>query len=96
MGKYVKKPVAIEAYQMKEILNKSKSFPTWFTRAFEVRERTIKLIKGEKDLKKTEFLIRTADGKIYASGEDYIVKEANGSIFRYTPQTFNDTYEKVN
>ena len=83
MAKYRKKPVIIEAMQLKE-KNKNKVF-NWISCTKE------SVFVDEKPAIK----IQTLEGDMTANLGDYIIKGVNGEFYPCKPDIFNKTYEKV-
>ena len=92
MAKYRKKPVEIEAIQWtgdndEEIENFIIGTSYYFTNT-SFGSATIAIV--------SRFLvIKTLEGEIAASIDDYIIKGVNGEYYPCKPDIFEKTYEKV-
>ena len=87
--KYRKKPVEIEAFQYDgDFQNREGNFyiPTWGIKAY--REGI--LFFDGPTLK-----IKTLEGDITASVNDFIIQGVNNEIYSCKPDIFEKTYEKV-
>lgn len=88
--KYRKKPATIEAYQFtKENFRRDRQ-PTWLKQAMISGEIMLfsqyggKVIGGE---------IKTLEGVMEVSENDFIVKGVQGEFYPYKPDIFEKTYE---
>ena len=90
--KYRKKPVVIEAIQFKCDLvgdggdNIKKVFS--FFESFDGRELIF--------VDNTELFIKTLEGNMRVSPDDYIIKGVRGECYPCKPDIFELTYEKIN
>jgi len=84
MAKYRKKPIVIEAYQVRyfELLADA---PQWFLDAIEGG-----IIVNENPLK-----IKTLEGPMLVSDGDYVIKGVEDEVYPCKPGIFEATYEKV-
>lgn len=85
--KYKKKPVEIEAFQYDgDFLNREGNFyiPTWGIKAY--REGI--LFFDGPTLK-----VKTLEGDMVASVNDFIIQGVNGEIYPCKPDIFEKTYE---
>ena len=91
MGKYRKQPVEIEAELVDELLYKFKhdwqELPEWVKCAYE--EMTINTLTDN------DFIVKTLEGNIKATREDYLIKGIEGEIYPCKISIFDKTYEKV-
>lgn len=91
MSKYKKKPVEIEAILVTELLecfkHKWNELPDWVKNAYE--DTTINTITDEY------FIIKTLEGDIKATKEDYLIKGVEGELYPCKIEIFNKTYIKV-
>lgn len=83
MAKYRKKPVVIEAMQLK--------VGTSFRSILEFAGDNRAVYKNEKG----EVIIRTLEGDMKANVGDYIIKGVQGEIYPCKPDIFEATYERV-
>lgn len=81
--KYRKKPVVIEAFTLK-----SGEVPRWFIDALEKRDGSVEVLPDAKGCD-----IRTLEGVMHASVDDYIIQGVNGEIYPCKPDIFEKTYE---
>lgn len=91
MSKYKKKPVEIEAELVSELLDKFKhnfkELPKWVIEAYE--NTAINTITDN------DFTIKTLEGNMKATKEDYLIKGVNGELYPCKIEIFKKTYEKV-
>lgn len=92
MALYRKKPVVIEAFQLtyEQAIGKEKS-PIWFCEAVE---------KGDVNVFVTDKIhgsqycnIKTLEGVMIASKDDFIIQGVNGELYPCKPDIFEKTYE---
>jgi len=87
--KYRKLPIEIEAELVSELLEKIKhnfkELPKWVIEAYE--NTTINTITD------TNFMIKTLEGNMMASKEDYLIKGINGELYPCKKEIFEKTYE---
>jgi hypothetical protein len=85
MKKYRKKPVVIEAVQLKEP-STPREIATWCDGS----------VCGVGDLSKDVWIeINTLEGKMKASYGDWIIKGVNGEFYPCKPDIFEKSYEPV-
>lgn len=91
MSIYRKKPVEIEAILVTELLESFKhkwnELPDWVKNAYE--DTTINTITDEY------FIVKTLEGDIKATKEDYLIKGVEGELYPCKIEIFNKTYIKV-
>ena len=88
MGKYKKKPVIVEAFELKT----GENVPEWFKKATTmgtIIEQKITPIEG------TTILIRTLEGEMTAREGDFIIKGVEGEMYPCKKDIFKKTYEEV-
>lgn len=89
--KYRKLPVEIEAELVSELLEKFKhnfkELPKWVIEAYE--NTTINTITDNN------FMIKTLEGNMIASKEDYLIKGVNGELYPCKKDIFEKTYELI-
>jgi len=89
--KYRKLPVEIEAELVSELLEKFKhdfrNLPEWVKEAYE--NTTINTITDNN------FIIKTLEGNMIASKNDYLIKGVNGELYPCKSEVFQKTYELV-
>lgn len=87
--KYRKLPVEIEAELVCELLQKFKhnfkELPKWVIEAYE--NTTINTITYN------DFMIKTLEGNMLATKEDYLIKGVNGEVYPCKRDIFEKTYE---
>lgn len=89
MGRFKKKPVIIEAFQVKDC--DDTDMPQWLSEAFD--DGTI--IGGHNDDFSVFAKINTLEGVMLASEGDWIIKGINGELYPCKPDIFEKTYEAV-
>ena len=90
MAKYRKKPVIIEAVQLR--------WDTWSTEMCEfvgVGKLSDGKPEGEINGEKIRLNIPTLEGLMVAEEDDYIIKGVKGELYPCKPDIFALTYEKV-
>jgi len=89
--KYRKLPVEIEAELVSELLEKFKhnfkQLPKWIIEAYE--NTTINTITDN------DFIIKTLEGNMTASRDDYLIKGVNGELYPCKKEIFEKTYELI-
>lgn len=89
--KYRKLPVEIEAELVSELLEKFKynfrELPKWVIEAYE--NTTINTITDN------DFIIKTLEGNMIATKEDYLIKGVNGELYPCKKEIFKKTYELI-
>lgn len=91
--KYIKKPIEIEAFQYDGDLKNSNDewyVPDWAVKAFE--DGT--LFYG--DMPPWELFIKTLEGPLHISVDDFIIQGVKGELYPCKPDIFMETYEPVN
>lgn len=87
MAKYSKKPVVIEAVKYIGHGNfEDHALPDWIWRAFESK---VLLPTGGSD----PLLIKTLEGDLTVSPNDYIIQGVSGELYPCKPDIFDKTYE---
>ena len=97
--KYIKKPVVIEALQWNG--NNQRSMFDFLTNNAKENERItleednfrIDLVNGSCQI--GNLIIKTLEGEILASIDDYIIKGIKGEFYPCKPDIFKATYEAV-
>ncbi len=91
MGKYKKLPVEIEAELVSGLLEKFKhnfnELPKWVIEAYE--NTTINTITDNN------FIIKTLEGNMIATKEEYLIKGVNGELYPCKKDIFEKTYVAV-
>lgn len=89
MGKYRKKPVVIEAVQLR--------WDTWNEMCdfAEVGKLTDGKPQGVQDGEKIGLDIPTLEGLMRANEGDYIIRGIQGELYPCKPDIFKETYEEV-
>lgn len=91
MARYQKLPVEIEAELVSGLLEKFKhnfnELPKWVIEAYE--NTTINTITVNN------FIIKTLEGNMIATKEDYLIKGVNGELYPCKKDIFEKTYVAV-
>ncbi len=98
MAKFMKKPVAIEAFQMTEARRMDNAeWPTWLSQAWNKdRDAVGALQRISMDAALPDALeIVTLEGKHLVSWGDWIIQGVNGKLYPCKPDIFAATYEAV-
>ena len=96
MAKYRKKPVVIEAIQLKEgNILEIESFIEGKEIKLESRMEIEKFDEYENIVRRKGRKINTLEGVMTASVGDYIIKGINGEFYPCKPDIFEKTYEIV-
>lgn len=90
MGKYRKRPIEVEAFQLN---SKGLIEEDWFWDA--VTRNDIIILNFGEDPKDASCIIKTLEGDMIAHTGDYIIKGINGEIYPCKEDIFNKVYEKV-
>lgn len=91
MARYRKKPVEIEAWQWKGALQSQpaaslEGAPEWIHGAYAADN--LYFFKGR-------LMIRTLEGVMEASRNDFIIQGVRGELYPCKPDIFRQTYDKV-
>lgn len=81
MGRYIKKPIVIEANQ-------------WDPKNASIVAKYLLEIPGARR-NSTELMIPTPEGVMHASPGDWIIRGVNGEFYPCKPDIFEKTYEKM-
>ncbi len=97
MGKFRKKPVVIEAFQMTNYRRLDNSeWPEWMNRAWNCERKTqgalYPTVEGDGH---GTLSIGTLEGEHLVSFGDWIIQGVNGEIYPCKPDIFEKTYEAV-
>lgn len=99
MGKYRKKPVVIEAFQMtKERRWDNSEWPNWLNEAWNKGEKDTGAVScGKKlgTLKEESLYILSLEGWMEVSWNDYIIQGVQGELYPCKPDIFDATYDKL-
>ena len=91
MAKYRKLPVIVEAERVDKLLygfrHDFKSLPEWVIEAYD--NHTITSITD------VDFYIKTLEGEVIATHDDYLVKGIDGELYPCKIKIFEKTYERV-
>lgn len=93
MGKYIKKPVVIEAFQYDGDFKNSDGkyyVPKWAVHAFHLDDLFFDSKTGPGAL-----YVRTLEGNMLVNVGDYIIKGIQGEIYPCKPDIFEQTYAKA-
>ena len=97
MAKYRKKPVVIEAFQMtKERRFDNSEWPNWLNQAWNKSwQENGAVAIDPSDCTHEKLIIRTLEGLLRISWNDWIIKGVHGELYACKPDIFNKTYEPV-
>ena len=96
IGKYRKKPVVIEAFQMTKARRWSNSeWPDWLHEAWNKEPSEGALWIDPDDQTKSNLVCGTLEGAHRISWNDYIIKGVQGEIYPCKPDIFEQTYDMV-
>ena len=101
MGKYRKKPIVVEAYQMTEERSRGgAAWPKWLERAWRLgceKPGFMYWVDFEDDNgdMQTCMEIHTLEGEHKVSWGDYIIQGVQGELYPCKPDIFEATYEPV-
>ena len=88
MARYQKLPIEIEAESVSELLEKFrhnfKELPRWVIEAYE--NTTINTVTDNN------FIIKTLEGNMIATKEDYLIKGVNGELYPCKKDIFEKTH----
>jgi hypothetical protein len=92
MTKYRKKPIVIEAFQMRVERRRDKSeWPEWLNRAWDkTGEGSLYCVEGGDAL-----FIDTLEGALAVMWGDWIIQGIKGELYPCKPDIFEATYELV-
>ena len=94
MGRYRKRPVIIEAFQMKPArFHDERDWPTWLIAARELHHLDAGAFSYDKEA--DEYIIRTLEGAMTVSDDDWIIRGVHGELYPCKPEIFAMTYEEV-
>lgn len=99
MGKYRKKPVVIEAFQMTQQRRQDNyDWPEWLNLAWQKEHGEPSSVFPEDfpgSDGKDRLVIHTLEGNHVVSWGDYIIQGVQGELYPCKPDIFEQTYEKV-
>lgn len=81
MGKYIKRPIVVEAYKLFE-----EDVPGWFHRAKE---------NGTIEIKNNMIVVHTLEGKMGCEEGDYIIQGVKGELYPCRGDIFKQTYQEA-
>ena len=98
--KYRKKPIVVEAYQIKsvqDILHNKDEWPQWLKDAWkkELHEDGSMSAFKRPQAERTSLLINNHSGTVFVRDGDWIIKGIEGEFYSCKPDIFEATYEKV-
>lgn len=94
MAKYRKLPVEIEAFQYDgDLLYRNGVYcvPEWAVKALEEGVLFYSMFGNNP----AELFVKTLEGNMHVSVDDYVIKGVNGEIYPCKPDIFEQTYELV-
>lgn len=92
MARYMKKPVVVEAFQVRDYDRPGFVVPSWFIDAL---NNDAVLVSRPYDRGGVEFIIKTLEGDMRAYGTDYIIRGVEGELYPCREAIFHRTYEAV-
>lgn len=98
MALYRKKPIVIEAIQLRwDTWNDICEFvtPNYFGKVVYLDDKTFEVLPMDKTSKTIGMIIKTLEGDHVARENDWIIKGVNGEFYPCKPDIFEATYEKV-
>ena len=96
MGKYRKKPIVIEAFQMtKEKRWDNSDWPNWLNQAWQKEPSEGALWIDDNDPDREKLVCGTLEGVHKVDFNDYIIQGVKGEIYPCKENIFELTYEKV-
>ncbi len=94
--KYRKKPIVIEAFQMKRSRRHDNSeWPEWLHRAWNMDGGEGSLTIDSDDPDRTRLVIGTLEGVYRVQWNDWIIQGIKGELYPCKPDIFEATYEPV-
>jgi hypothetical protein len=91
--KYRKKPVVVEAFQMKkELWVYHRDWPKWLNEAW---DKPYNIPGSVRYLGDVGLVIRTLEGEMVAAWNDWIIRGVKGELYPCKPDIFEQTYEPV-
>lgn len=91
--RYRKKPIEIEAFQMtEERMESREDWPNWLILAWEKKELQC-IGSGALHI---EWRVRTLEGSLHISANDWIIRGVKGELYPCKPDIFEATYVAVN
>ena len=88
MSRYRKKPVEVEAFQLKDM-----PWPSWFEEA--IHEEVAMVVVNNNTDEICSVTIHTLEGNHRAEPDDYIIRGVRGELYPCKPDIFEQTYERV-
>ena len=99
MGKYRKKPVVIEAFQMtKERRVDNSEWPSWLHESWQKdyeEESSLSCVDFPDSDGTDKLQIRTLEGIHLVNWNDFIIQGVQGELYPCKPDIFEQTYDKV-
>jgi len=96
MGKYRKKPIVIEAFQMtKEKRWDNSDWPNWLNQAWQKEPSEGALWIDDNDPDREKLVCGTLEGVHKVDFNDYIIQGVKGEIYPCKENIFELTYDKV-
>ena len=94
--KYRKKPIVVDAYQYtKTSFSERRSWPEWLKELYNQKCMFDRTIYEDGLPVFTPILIKTLEGEIRVSENDWIIKGVKGELYPCKPDIFEKIYEKV-
>jgi len=94
--KFRKKPVVIEAFQFDgDLINSDGEWcvPRWLVKAYE--ENIVFWDSFDTTTPPCELFIKTLEGRLHVSVNDYIIQGVQGELYPCKPDIFEKTYECI-
>ena len=96
MPKYRKKPKIIDAFQMtKERRQDNSEWPDWLHEAWNKPRGAVGAVYPRQMIEDSDLLIRTLEGVMEVSWDDYIIRGIQSEIYACKPDIFTESYESV-
>jgi len=96
MGKYRKKPVVIEAFQMtKKRRWNNCDWPCWLSQAWQKEPSEGAVWIDDNDSQRENLVCGTLEGVHKIDWDDFIIKGVKGEIYPCKPDIFEIAYESV-
>ncbi len=90
--KFTKKPIVIDAFQMtKERRRDISEWPSWLLMAW--HPDVGMLLEDSDDPEGEKLCIKTLEGVLHVSWDDWIIQGVQGEIYPCKPDIFEETYE---
>lgn len=89
--KYQKKPVVVEAFQMKKQYREGENWPWWLLEAWKMNPGAVGAVWSGRDC----LFVGTLGGAVEVEYGDWIICGVGGELYPCKPDIFEKTYERV-